>query len=834
MEHLHKFSFEGKPAKACLEFFKTSLDFKGLNNRVQSADTQWMEEFLDQGGLEMVFDTLGTLTSKTSRSSLAADASQELECARCIKSVMNHQSAINHIIIVRKKFVNKLTEGLTSNNALMKIEVLELLSAVCMYSDEGHQLVTEALIHYKAVMKKRFVHSVLVEELRNAETDEYRAVIITFINCLVARCGSGDERSNIRHELAVLNFQDVLFSLRSSDNHTLLTQIDVFNDGEAHDRETVEEGMDISNHRDVFRAVYSKVVGTPNALSFLHILQHLMLLDRDSKKSNIVWEMLEKMVLSAVMMSEGNEDDSNQFVSASTEKIRKALAEISNGEQPVTEKAAKVASPPLHGKDAAPQPPLPGGAPPPPPGGAPPPPPPPSGGAPPPPPPPPPSGGVPPPPPLGGISGSADDTLSSYPQLFQLSIKYCSKKKMHIVNWKKISRNTVQTHKQCVWTQCTRLPYHTVIDTDQLEELFSRKQTSIKEKHKDPHVSLLDYKTGLNVNVFLKQFKGGSTTVVKIITDFNSEGVSVEQLNALEKLLPDKHTIDHLKSYNGDQSILGAAEVFLLQFIEVDGYVLRVEAMKVFLEFSDKKAELQPALRVLCTAVNEVLSSELLKRILYIVLVTGNMINSGGHFGNAYGFTTDSLDNFGDTRTNKSSVTFMNYIASIFQKQDPDLLGVIKELPHLKEASRYSTDDIIKQVQEMKKGLDQIETKLTQTTEVLQKQVEGSLRSAKDGLEEMLQGVKELNEANEKIFDFFCEDQKQFKLHKLLQRLLKFLEQLESSAKENIKLEEMEKKRPERVALVKGTPMATTRSVDVVDKLLHEIREGTMLRHRLH
>ena len=29
--------------------------------------------------------------------------------------------------------------------------------------------------------------------------------------------------------------------------------------------------------------------------------------------------------------------------------------------------------------------------------------------------------------------------------------------------------------------------------------------------------------------------------------------------------------IDHLKSYNGDQSILGAAEVFLLQFIEVDG-----------------------------------------------------------------------------------------------------------------------------------------------------------------------------------------------------------------------------------------------------------------------
>ena len=76
-----------------------------------------------------------------------------------------------------------------------------------------------------------------------------------------------------------------------------------------------------------------------------------------------------------------------------------------------------------------------------------------------------------------------------------------------------------------------------------------------------------------------------------------------------------------MKSYSGDQSILGAAEIFLLKLIEVDGlvctlyvmhaqlmfpyrYVLRVEAMKVFLEFSDKKAELQPALHVLCTAVN--------------------------------------------------------------------------------------------------------------------------------------------------------------------------------------------------------------------------------------
>ena len=132
-----------------------------------------------------------------------------------------------------------------------------------------------------------------------------------------------------------------------------------------------------------------------------------MLLDRDSKKCNMVWEMLEKIVLSAVMMSEGNQAAADHFISASTEKIKKALAQVVN--DPIPSKStggeAKVAPPP-----APPPPPPPGEipAPPPPPGGVPaaPPPPPPPGGAPvpPPPPPPPPPGGIPPPPPPpGGI-----------------------------------------------------------------------------------------------------------------------------------------------------------------------------------------------------------------------------------------------------------------------------------------------------------------------------------------------------------------------------------------------------------------------------------------------
>jgi len=47
----------------------------------------------------------------------------------------------------------------------------------------------------------RHQFSVLVEELRAAETDEYRSVIIAFINCLLAGCHDLDKRLVIRDEL---------------------------------------------------------------------------------------------------------------------------------------------------------------------------------------------------------------------------------------------------------------------------------------------------------------------------------------------------------------------------------------------------------------------------------------------------------------------------------------------------------------------------------------------------------------------------------------------------------------------------------------------------------
>lgn len=40
---------------------------------------------------------------------------------------------------------------LDTNNSLVKMQIFELLSGLCLYSEEGYSLALEALSHYKVI-----------------------------------------------------------------------------------------------------------------------------------------------------------------------------------------------------------------------------------------------------------------------------------------------------------------------------------------------------------------------------------------------------------------------------------------------------------------------------------------------------------------------------------------------------------------------------------------------------------------------------------------------------------------------------------------------------------
>lgn len=161
-------NLEGADPELCITLLHRAQHFTSLKNVLKKADSAWMEGFLEQGGLSAIFDALQILAEKGFSS--LTDALRQLECVGCIKAVMNSQVGLDFIIhYPEQKYVRKLSDGKTihcccvwsqccssfpeldSNNRLVKVQVFELLSALSVYSEEGHGLALDALNHYKVL-----------------------------------------------------------------------------------------------------------------------------------------------------------------------------------------------------------------------------------------------------------------------------------------------------------------------------------------------------------------------------------------------------------------------------------------------------------------------------------------------------------------------------------------------------------------------------------------------------------------------------------------------------------------------------------------------------------
>lgn len=72
-----------------------------------------------------MFEKLAVLGDKTSTvlSDAMPCAVQEQECAKCIKSIMNHKSGMEFVIGSEKQFVCKLIEGKATRTAMIQISV---------------------------------------------------------------------------------------------------------------------------------------------------------------------------------------------------------------------------------------------------------------------------------------------------------------------------------------------------------------------------------------------------------------------------------------------------------------------------------------------------------------------------------------------------------------------------------------------------------------------------------------------------------------------------------------------------------------------------------------
>uniref|UniRef100_A0A182QQ11 FH2 domain-containing protein n=1 Tax=Anopheles farauti TaxID=69004 RepID=A0A182QQ11_9DIPT len=706
-----------------------------------------------------------------------------------------------------------------------------------------------------------------------------------------------------------LNLIPVLNNLRRTASNVpdIASQLEVFDEQQECDVSQslqVPDGIDLNSHLDVFNAILAQVAGTPQATPFLSILQHLLQIDPKEQISDIVWDTAETLVHRATLL-EDKEASARLLRAPSVQKFftcphcRGDLnggparrPSIGSSLQPspsatfsptAAAAAAPPPPPPLQCAAAPPPPPPPGGG-----AAPPPPPPPPLAGRAPPPPPPPMAGGPPPPAPpappapnlLSAPSNAASSLARSKTPDEQIVIVKplpqqetpVPRAKMKTINWNKIPPQRV-LGKQNIWSIVADSHQDSPmadLNWDEMEGLFCLQtqtqgspklghrsgatdasngtdQPDARKSRKENEITLLDGKRSLNVNIFLKQFRTSNEDIIQLIRNGEHEDIGAEKLRGLLKLLPEVDELEMLRAFDGDNSRLGNAEKFLLQLVQVPNYKLRIESMLLKEEFKANLMYLEPNIHAMLYAGEDLMNNKPLQEVLYMVVVAGNFLNSGGYAGNAAGVKLSSLQKLTDIRANKPGMNLIHFVALQAEKKNTALLEFPGQLTMLENATKTTVEQISNEVNAIDNRIKKIkkQIELPKTDEDIKFQMEEFLSAAEQEVVMLQRALKQLEAMRLQLAEFFCEDMATFKMEECFKIFHNFSEKFQHAVKDNEKRRVQEEqatlRRKQREETLRrrqsnqpGTPVSDSEGSLLLDASQYDLRYSpAMSRRRL-
>ncbi|MCL7031925.1 hypothetical protein MKW94_023132 [Papaver nudicaule] len=256
----------------------------------------------------------------------------------------------------------------------------------------------------------------------------------------------------------------------------------------------------------------------------------------------------------------------------------------------------------------------------------------------------------PPPPPPGPL-----------PQLTPVGKDGIPLPKLKPLHWDKVRATP---DRSTVWDNLKSNSFE--FDEKMIESLFgyklqnASKSDEIKSKSPSPTKHILEPKRLQNITILLKALNATAEQVCNSLNQGN--GLCLQQLEALVKMVPTKEEEIMLLSYQGNIDDLGYAEKFVKAVLDVPFAFLRIEAMLYRDTFEDEVVHLRKSFAMLEEACEELRSSRLFLKLLEAVLKTGNRMNVGTIRGGARAFKLDALLKLADVKGTDGKTTLLHFV----------------------------------------------------------------------------------------------------------------------------------------------------------------------------
>ncbi|XP_044091478.1 protein diaphanous homolog 2 isoform X2 [Neovison vison] len=514
-------------------------------------------------------------------------------------------------------------------------------------------------------------------------------------------------------------------------------------------------------------------------------------------------------------------------------------------------------SPPPPPPPPPPAPPLPGGA-------LPPPPPPLPGMIGIPPPPPPLFGGPPPPFPLGGGIPPFPEVPLDLPYGMKQKKLYKPEVPMKRINWSKIEPKELS--ENCFWLKVKEdkfenpdlfaklaLNFATQMKVQKNVEASEEKKI-LPAKKKVKELRILDPKTAQNLSIFLGSYRMPYEDIKNIILEVNEDMLNEALIQNLVKHLPEQKVLSELAQLRNEYHDLCEPEQFGVVMSSVKMLQPRLENILFKLTFEEHVNNIKPSIIAVTLACEELKKSESFNRLLELVLLVGNYMNSGSRNAQSLGFKINFLCKIRDTKSADQKTTLLHFIAEICEEKYRDILKFPEELEHVESASKVSAQILKSNLTAMEQQIINLERdikKFPETENQHDKFVEkmtSFTKSARDQYEKLFTMHNNMLKLYENLGEYFIFDSKTVSIEEFFGDLSNFRTLFLEAVKENNKRKEMEEKtRRAKLAKEKAEQEKLERQkkkkqlidiskegdeTGVMDNLLEALQSGAAFRDR--